>query len=50
MSVHAILEGKLGGDDVACKISEFNGTKTVLITAYEGDDEKITDLKKKMYC
>jgi hypothetical protein len=39
-----------GRDDVASKIRELNGTKTVLITAYELDDEKITDLEKKMYC
>ena len=45
-----LLDYRLGdmlGDDVACKISELDGTKTILISAYELDNEVINNLKQR---
>jgi len=45
-----LLDYKLGdmlGDSVACKISELNGVKTLLISAYDLDQEMIRDLLKR---
>jgi len=46
--IHALLlDYKLGdilGDIVACKISSLNGVKTVLISAYDLDDNMVNDL------
>lgn len=42
-----LLDYKLGdmlGDIVACKISELNGVKTVLISAYDLDQGMVKDL------
>lgn len=42
-----LLDYKLGdmlGDIVACKISELNGVKTLLISAYDLDTKMVTDL------
>jgi CheY-like chemotaxis protein len=42
-----LLDYKLGdmlGDTVACKISELNGVKTVLISAYDLDEKMIKGL------
>jgi DNA-binding response OmpR family regulator len=42
-----LLDYKLGdmlGDIVACKISELNGVKTMLISAYDLDEVMIKDL------
>jgi len=42
-----LLDYKLGdmlGDIVACKISELNGVKTLLISAYDLDAKMVTDL------
>ena len=42
-----LLDYKLGdmlGDIVACKISELNGVKTLLISAYDLDQEMVKDL------
>jgi DNA-binding NtrC family response regulator len=42
-----LLDYKLGdmlGDIVACKIGELNGVKTVLITAYDLDENMVKDL------
>ena len=41
-----ILDYKLGdmlGDEVACKIQEMDGTKVILISAYEIDSEFLKD-------
>ena len=41
-----ILDYKLGdmlGDEVACKIQEMDGTKVILISAYEIDPEFLKD-------
>jgi response regulator RpfG family c-di-GMP phosphodiesterase len=47
-SVHVLLlDYKLGdmlGDIVACKISELNGVKTLLISAYDLDQTMVDDL------
>jgi DNA-binding response OmpR family regulator len=37
--------GDIRGDDVACKVSELDGTKIILISAYELGREKIDELK-----
>lgn len=45
-----LLDYKLGdstGDDVACKIRELDGTKTILLTAYELEREMVGDLKSR---
>ena len=45
-----LLDYRLGdmlGDKVACKISELNGTKTILITAFEIDEKILEDLKAR---
>jgi response regulator RpfG family c-di-GMP phosphodiesterase len=42
-----LLDYKLGdmlGDIVACKISELNGVKTLLISAYDLDENMVQDL------
>jgi response regulator RpfG family c-di-GMP phosphodiesterase len=42
-----LLDYKLGdmlGDIVACKISELNGVKTLLISAYDLDEKMVNDL------
>lgn len=42
-----LLDYKLGdmlGDIVACKISELNGVKTILISAYDLDQKLVNDL------
>jgi response regulator RpfG family c-di-GMP phosphodiesterase len=42
-----ILDYRLGdmlGDIVACKIKELNGVKTILISAYDLDEEMVKDL------
>ena len=44
-----LLDYRLGdmlGKDVACKIKEMDGTKIVLITAYELEKQELEDLKK----
>jgi CheY-like chemotaxis protein len=45
-----LLDYKLGdmlGDIVACKIHELNGVKTILITAYELEQEMVSHLIKR---
>ncbi len=45
-----LLDYKLGdmlGDIVACKISELNGVKTLLISAYDLDEKMVKDLVAK---
>jgi response regulator RpfG family c-di-GMP phosphodiesterase len=45
-----LLDYRLGdmlGDIVACKIREMDGTKTILITAYEIDEKIMDDLKER---
>ena len=42
-----LLDYKLGdmlGDIVACKISQLNGVKTILITAFDLEDAMVRDL------
>jgi CheY-like chemotaxis protein len=42
-----LLDYKLGdmlGDTVACQISQLNGVKTILISAYDLDEKMIQDL------
>jgi len=42
-----LLDYKLGdmlGDVVACKISQLNGVKTIMISAYDLDDTMVRDL------
>jgi hypothetical protein len=34
-------------DDLACKIRELNGANTILISAYELEDNIVTNLKQK---
>jgi hypothetical protein len=34
------------GDSVACKIKEYNGTKIILISAYNLDDTLVKDLEE----
>ena len=43
-----LLDYRLGdttGDDVACKIRDLDGTKTILISAYDIDRRKVDELK-----
>jgi response regulator RpfG family c-di-GMP phosphodiesterase len=45
-----LLDYKLGdmlGDIVACKISELNGVKTLLISAYDLDQSMVKDLTER---
>jgi response regulator RpfG family c-di-GMP phosphodiesterase len=45
-----ILDYKLGdmlGDEVACKIQEIDGTKVILISAYEIDPDFLKDLERR---
>jgi CheY-like chemotaxis protein len=45
-----LLDYKLGdmlGDIVACKIHELNGVKTILITAYELEQDMVSHLIEK---
>ena len=45
-----LLDYKLGdmlGDIVACKIHELNGVKTILITAYELEQDMVSHLIKQ---
>ena len=45
-----LLDYRLGdilGDIVACKISELNGVKTLMISAYDLDEKMIIDLKAR---
>jgi response regulator RpfG family c-di-GMP phosphodiesterase len=45
-----LLDYRLGdmlGDAVACKIREMDGTKTILITAFEIDEKIMDDLKQR---
>jgi CheY-like chemotaxis protein len=51
--IHLILLdyrlGSMLGDSVARKIKEYNGTKIILISAYDLDDALVKDLKEKNY-
>ena len=51
--VHLILlDYRLGGifgDSVARKIKEYNGTKIILISAYDLDDVLVKDLEENKY-
>jgi CheY-like chemotaxis protein len=51
--IHLILlDYRLGGmlgDSVARKIKEYNGTKIILISAYDLDGALVKDLKEKNY-
>jgi response regulator RpfG family c-di-GMP phosphodiesterase len=51
--IHLILlDYRLGGmfgDSVARKIKEYNGTKIILISAYDLDDEILKDLEENNY-
>ena len=43
-----LLDYRLGdstGDDIACKIRDLDGGKTILITAYDFESEKVGELK-----
>ena len=47
-----ILDYRLGGmfgDSVAKKIKEYNGTKIILISAYDLDRERVKDLEENKY-
>ena len=37
------------GDSVARKIKEYNGTKIILISAYDLDDVMVKDLEENKY-
>lgn len=37
--------GDIRGDDVACKLSELDGTKIILISAYDLEKQKVDELK-----
>ena len=39
--------GDMLGDAVACQIKDLDGTKTLLITAYEIDEKAIADMKAR---
>ena len=44
-----LLDYRLGdmfGDSVACKIKEYNGTKIILISAYDIDDSLLGELQE----
>jgi len=51
--IHLILLdyrlGDMFGDSVARKIKEYNGTKIILISAYNLDDTLVKDLKENKY-
>ena len=51
--IHLILlDYRLGGmfgDSVARKIKEYNGTKIILISAYDLDDSLVKDLEENNY-
>jgi CheY-like chemotaxis protein len=51
--IHLILLdyrlGDMMGDSVARKIKEYNGTKIILISAYDLDSELINELKENSY-
>ena len=51
--IHLILlDYRLGGmfgDSVARKIKEYNGTKLILISAYDLDGELVKDLEENKY-
>ena len=51
--IHLILlDYRLGGmfgDSVARKIKEYNGTKIILISAYDLDDSLVKDLEENKY-
>ena len=36
--------GDMTGDDVACRIRDLDGTKTILLTAFELEREKVDEL------
>lgn len=43
-----LLDYRLGdttGDDVACKIRDLDGTKTIMISAYDLEKEKVNEMK-----
>lgn len=43
-----LLDYRLGdsmGDDIACKIRDLDGTKIILISAYDLEKEKVEELK-----
>jgi DNA-binding response OmpR family regulator len=45
-----ILDYRLGdmlGDSVACQIKKLNGTKTIMISAYDLDEEMLDGLRRK---
>lgn len=45
-----LLDYKLGdmlGDKVACQIRELDGTKTILLSAYEIDEKLLDELKQR---
>ena len=47
-----LLDYRLGGmfgDSVARKIKEYNGTKIILISAYDLEDELVKDLEENNY-
>jgi DNA-binding NtrC family response regulator len=45
-----LLDYRLGGSDsVARKIKEYNGTKIILISAYDLDDTLVKDLEENNY-
>ena len=52
-TIHLILLdyrlGSMYGDTVARKIKEYNGTKIILISAYDLDDELVKDLEENKY-
>ena len=41
--------GGIFGDSVARKIKEYNGTKIILISAYDLDGELVKDLEENKY-
>jgi CheY-like chemotaxis protein len=41
--------GGMQGDSVARKIKEYNGTKIILISAYDVDDELVKELQDGKY-
>jgi DNA-binding response OmpR family regulator len=43
-----LLDYRLGdgrGDDIACKIRDLEGAKTILISAYDLEKEKVDEMK-----
>ena len=51
--IHLMLldyrSGGMFGDSVAKKIKEYNGTKIILISAYDLNDELVKDLEENKY-